>query len=430
MTGILCSIVGIGGAVSTNGCWLAHLHGGTDLANKIAISSIGNIYICGYSNAAAVNDIQVFKYSPEGSLVWQKRLAYASSTNDIGTGIVLDSSENIYISGYTNASATNDAVLVKLDSSGTILWQRKYGGTANEVGNGVTLDGSGNVYLVGHTSTGGTQDVSVVKYNSSGTIQWQRRVTGGSGLPSLATSVVADSLGATYAVGYSAPASGTFAGVIIKHTSAGSLSTRNTLSTTGTTTIFNDIAQDTNGNMYAVGYSTYSGSINSIILAKYNSSGTIQWQRILSGNSSIGYGVAVGSLNEIYIVGLSSPGTQACQIAKYNSSGTLQWQRVLRTNVTVFGRSIEADSQYIYLTGHITSNDIISAKLKADGSLTGTYSVGGYNFTYEASSLTAGTSTLSSNSAPTMTSATPTLTDTTSSFSSSNSGLTSSVTLI
>ena len=68
--------------------------------------------------------------------------------------------------------------------------------------------------------------------------------------------------------------------------------------------------------------------------AKFNSSGTIQWQRTLDGSTQHdrGTGIAVDSSGNVYIAGFgawTSGKSYEILIAKYNSSGTLQYQRTL-----------------------------------------------------------------------------------------------------
>jgi hypothetical protein len=110
--------------------------------------------------------------------------------------------------------------------------------------------------------------------------------------------------------------------------------------------------------------------------------------------------VAVDSNNSVYTCGYSD--SNNAQLAKYDSSGNLQWQRSITTPSQVYAISIKIDRSNNLYVG-MTNNYF--AKLPSDGSLTGTYSVGGASVTYQTSTLTSNSTGLSFRSS-TITSAT------------------------
>ncbi|HPJ71368.1 MAG TPA: SBBP repeat-containing protein, partial [bacterium] len=119
-----------------------------------------------------------------------------SSNEDVGYSVVVDSSGEAYIGGYTNSTnfptvdpyqssynGTYDAYLAKLSSSGSSLIYSTYlGGTnSNDYCYGMDIDSSGCAYLVGYTmaidfptvnpyqaSRAGSADVFVTKFSSTG----------------------------------------------------------------------------------------------------------------------------------------------------------------------------------------------------------------------------------------------------------------------
>jgi len=181
-----------------------------------------------------------------------------------------------------------------------------------------------------------------------------------------------------------------------------------------------------------VGQSTSDG-ITKVLLAKYNSSGTIQWQRVLGGTGqNEGRGIAVDSLDNVYVTATTDEagaGSDDFGIVKYNSSGTIQWQRVLGGTGAEAGWAVAIDSSdNLYVVGQTSSTgaggvDSLLAKLPSDGSLTGTYVLDGVNIVYAASSLTAATSTFTS-STSSLTAATSTLTSATSTLTDAGASLT------
>ena len=88
---------------------------------------------------------------------------------------------------FTNSSSNGktDLIVFKSDTSGNLIWAKKYGGIGNEQSNNLCIDAQGNVIVTGNfegigtfdnltlTSTGGT-DVFVLKLNTNGTTLWAR----------------------------------------------------------------------------------------------------------------------------------------------------------------------------------------------------------------------------------------------------------------
>ena len=130
-------------------------------------------------------DILLVKYNSGGSKQWLQQ--FGSSKNDMGLEVNVDSKGNIYVTGYTQGgldgktySGERDIFLVKYNSSGTKQWTQQLGTPTFDEGNGVAVDSSDNIYVSGWTrgeldTYAGHDDAIVLKYNSSGTKQWTRQ---------------------------------------------------------------------------------------------------------------------------------------------------------------------------------------------------------------------------------------------------------------
>jgi len=105
-----------------------------------------------------------------------------------------------------------------------------------------------------------------------------------------------------------------------------------------------------NGNVLVVGVNhPLSGAITGVIYY-FDSNLSLQWSRQLSisGQSLLCYGGVIDNNANIYVYGTTSLGGGAtCFLAKYNSSGVLQWQRFINSLADVsseHGENITVDN--------------------------------------------------------------------------------------
>ena len=396
--------------------------------NDVAIDSDGNVYTSGVSNS----DIFVIKHDKDGTEQWQRLI---NTNNSEKTGIGLDSSNNVYVVGDTEESSQGslDFHITKFNSSGTEQWQRGLGGSGiDQFYAHSTTDSSGNTYGAGYTTSAGQGTFAqyLVKWNSSGTVQWQRTLSMSG--QHTGRDVAFDSSGNVYMCGESDL--GTLNNTnftLAKWASNGTHQWTRYLRGSSYGEYGYGVAVDSSDNIYVCGSTSSVGAgSNDLLLVKYNSSGTVQWRRTLGGTGSDGgTGVAVDSSDNVYVCGTTrstSNGTRYIMIAKYNSSGTLDWQNTLGGTSQDYGEHIEVDSSdNIYVVGKTQStgqgsNDIFVAKLPNDGSLTGTYG----SLTYAASTFN-GSSPSFTEGTPSLSSASASLTPFTYNLSISNSSLTS-----
>lgn len=144
----------------------------------IAVDSSDNIYITGITNNYGVGyeDIILLKCDDSGVELWNR--TWGGSAWDSGWGVIVDSSNNIYITGITTSfgAENGNIILLKYDSSGVLQWNRTWGGNNGDYGFGVDVDFSDNIYITGATSSFGAEynDIILLKYNNSGVLQWNR----------------------------------------------------------------------------------------------------------------------------------------------------------------------------------------------------------------------------------------------------------------
>ena len=140
-------------------------------------------------------DYWLCKLDENGNLQWQKSLG-GTSTED-AFGIVQNEDSSYVLCGFssspntgmvTNNHGSNDYWIVKLDKTGSLLWERSYGGSGSDRAFGISKTSDGGYIVNGIspstdgdvTGNHGDGDYWVIKLDSEGLLQWEHSY-GGSG---------------------------------------------------------------------------------------------------------------------------------------------------------------------------------------------------------------------------------------------------------
>jgi hypothetical protein len=208
-----------------NFIWSRKMGGGDlDQAYDIAVDGSGNVYTTGYFTNSADFDpgagstiLTVGSLSVEaaflsvlnssGNFVAAKQITGTDALTR-GLRVRVDASNNVYLCGYfggtvdfdPNAGTVNmtstgseNAYVMKLNSSFNYVWAKRTGGTAETRANGMDLDGSGNVIVTGqyigtvdfdpgagttNLTSVNSNDIYVQKLDASGNFSWARSMGG------------------------------------------------------------------------------------------------------------------------------------------------------------------------------------------------------------------------------------------------------------
>ncbi|OVE79593.1 hypothetical protein BVY01_02090 [bacterium I07] len=211
--------------------WLVRYNGpgnGNDRVVGLVVDKSGNVYVTGMSWSVESNyDYTTLKYNVSGLEQWASRYDGPASSTDRVSGLIMDDSGNVYVTGKSWAEGTKeDYATIKYDSSGNELWVARYNGTDNGADTGIDIgiDETGNVYVTGSSWSDDTGfDYVTVKYNASGNELWVTRYDGP--LPKsedVPSSLVIDGEGYIYVAGSSA-GRGESMFTTIKYTQSGTL---------------------------------------------------------------------------------------------------------------------------------------------------------------------------------------------------------------
>jgi hypothetical protein len=133
---------------------------GFDQATEIAVDAAGNVYVSGFSygqNQNQAYDWTTHKYSPSGTLLWERRLSGPGTNDDRVADLMLAPDGNLVLTGFTKNTGdglTNDLETVTYDPAGNVVWQRRWTDTAasHETPFDLDIDASGRIAITGTTA--------------------------------------------------------------------------------------------------------------------------------------------------------------------------------------------------------------------------------------------------------------------------------------
>ena len=299
-----------------------HIPAGNDKAvSGLAIDSNDNVYSClTVADFNAVNYPIVLKYNSSGALQWQFR--YPDDTNPSTVflsprGITVDSSDNLYISGYRQYVGSVGTFATKINTSGTIIWS-----TCSIQSFDVRAS-----FTDPATDSVGTGYGCLAKLNSSGTFQWIRSLDGATNLAVSFNDVTVDSNGFVIVAGSHKDRQ-----ILAKYSASGNLQwKRDTFNLpTGDILVGNSVSTDSANNIYVGGARTANnnGNRTNAYVSAYNPSGQLQWSNELespiTSGVSVTFAVGVNGVNDLPLFGGFVPqvnGNQNYFVAQIDPDG-------------------------------------------------------------------------------------------------------------
>ncbi|HMG14851.1 MAG TPA: T9SS type A sorting domain-containing protein, partial [Saprospiraceae bacterium] len=352
-----------------------------EIGIAIAVDASGNIYATGSFNGTVDfdpgvgihnltskggYDIFILKLDSYGNYAWAKDIG--GTANDQGNSIALDSMNNIYVSGFFHETidfipsngvksiTTNggsDIFVLKLNTSGKLVWAKNMGGTYDDSAYYITVDAIANVYTTGvfrgkadfdpskgefNLSTKGNpqyEDVFISKLDSTGYFKWAKSISGN--FVDQGNCIAVDATGNVYVTGgfqYTADfdpgpdtsnliSFGDYDIFILKLDSYGNyIWAKNMGGNQGE--IGNSLVLDAIGNIYVTGsfngspdfdpgpsaFNLTSSGFLDIFISKLDTAGIFKWAVNMGGiDDDFGYALSIDKSDNLYITGAFSQTT-------------------------------------------------------------------------------------------------------------------------
>ena len=367
----------------------AKTYGGDDMdiAESIQQATDGGYIVTGSKyltggNPEDLDDVQILKLNSDGTIAWQK--SYGGTGDNDGSEMIQQTSDGGYIVAAHTSSfgeGYDDGCIIKLNSNGTIAWQKTYGSWHGDFTPVIQKTSDGGYIVAGDTwsSGAGANDYWLLKLNSDGTIAWQKTY-GGSGNEDSAGSIMQTTDG-----GYIVAAETNSFGAgnqdlwVLKINSDGTVNWQKTYG--GSDDDFpGPIHQTADGGYIMAGETKSFGAGNyDTWVLKLNPDGTVNWQKTYGGSdddnpSSIqltsdgGY-IVVGDTRSF------GAGGSDLWMLKLGSSGNVQWQKTYGGTLEDIGNSVQQTSDGGYIVAGYTESfgvggaDFWVLKIDSDGNI-------------------------------------------------------------
>jgi len=388
--------------------WVKTLGGSkNDQANSVINTQDGGYAILGFtqSNDGDITDkpnesfdYWVMKFTANDVLQWSK--TYGGSLDDRGNEIIQTQDGGFLVVGESKSSdedaslnaGSYDFWVVKLNSSGIIVWEKSLGYAGQDKANAV-IQTSDNGYLITGvldvTASGGAGnskaishaggDYWAIKLNENGTTQWTKYF--GGGLSEIPYDLIETQDNGFLLVGTSDSADvdienniGAYDFWVAKINALGSLVWEKSYGGSEIDEAFG-ITATSDGN-YAIVGNTRSNDIDITVnkgdadlwLIKITPDGSLLWNKSIGGLSfDVGRSIIKTQDNGFLIAGSSrsvngdlsaNNGQNDAWVLKVNAHGDLEWQKTIGGSLVDFGLgAIELNDKKVILVGHSSSAD-------------------------------------------------------------------------
>lgn len=323
-----------------------------DAVVDMKVDSQGNAVVTGHRSVyEGGTEWYTIKYDPDGKELWGRVLAGAVYGGHKPAALVLDTEDNIFISGgTTNTIGDGEFTTVKYDPDGNEIWRMNYNPSTygSDKAQVIALDDAGNIYIAGGIEASSSASIfSVVKYNNLGEQVWVTDYSTQDGWgehPRIVDIAVDQNSSVIITGGLEDPEylSSQTTWITVKFDLSGQeLWSVEHGDNPDITTMPQSMVMDDSGFVYVTG----AGECNSILTICYTPDGSEAWrsdETVYNHTECFGQtegcAIEIDSNGDIVVVGRGLVGGGAFRgliLIKYASNGTLQWMKQYTANESI-----------------------------------------------------------------------------------------------
>ncbi len=335
----------------------------TDLSASVLQTPDGSFVFAGStdSNGTTSLDAWLVKVDSAGDLVWST--VFGGSGDEAAYSVQTTSDGGFIMAGYTTSygSGGYDSWLVKTDADGAYQWDATFGGAGLDLGYTATQLSDGGYALVGYTASSGAggYDIHLVRTDDSGELIWEEFYGGSQ--DDIAYSFAQTADGGYVITGYtSSQGPGPYNLWLLKTDSTGTVEWDKVLGGSEGE-IGYEVRQTTNGGYIITGYtSTWGAGSSDLWLVRTDNAGTVIWDSYFGGTQwDVGMSVTETWDGGFAVTGYTDTDGPATAIGydlwilKTDSAGIEEWEIILDNGNDSYGQALAQTSDNGYVvTGY------------------------------------------------------------------------------
>jgi cysteine-rich repeat protein len=347
----------------------SHIHDGghgDDCAEAVAADSAANVIAVGWTTASSgTADIWVRKYDPDGDELWTRTVDGPSGGHDRGRAAAIDGQDNIIVGGFVTGDPQQGRNLWvrKLDPQGETLWTHVHGGDfgGDDVAYGLAVLQDDSVLVVGEEAVDvGNTVIWLRRLDAQGDELWTKKIEGSAEALDSARGVVVGSSGDIAVTGWiTTTGEGRLVWVRKIDESGDEVWTRTYNGGAANGNLGNGVGLTSTGAVVITGSSRSGSDASTDMWSRmYDADGEELWTELfqsLDGGVDVGNGVAVGSDDQIAILGtFSNAGRRSIRLIKRTPEDETMWTQTFSggTNMQSDGWAVATDPHdYLLFVG-------------------------------------------------------------------------------
>jgi len=359
--------------------WLKTIGGEkSDFINSIQQTSDGGYIAVGRTSSFGFDyDAFIVKLDSSGNISWSKTIG--GTNYDVAYSVQQTSDGGYIVIGDITSFETlkSNILIVKLDSSGNILWSKEIEGKDSYSVSYIKQTSDGGYIISGGISRFDTGELNVliVKLDSSGNISWSKTIGGENDDYALSVQQTSDGgyIFGGWTQSFDARKRDAF---IVKLDSSGNISWSKTIGVINYNNI-KSIQQTLDGGYIALGSTSFDEAKRDAFIVKLDSSGNISWSKTIGGENDDYASFIQQTLDGGYIIGGGTQsfgaGDDDAFIVKLDSSGNILWSKTIGGTNFDTAYSIQQTSDGGYIIGGGTQSfgaghdDVLIVKLDSLG---------------------------------------------------------------